>query len=1078
MGSLTTGTLAIDGDITTAALLSSLANAAIDGQVTLRGVVDNSAPGSVLEIKSGTALANVNLNGGTVRGGTLRLTSGALRCNTDSAYNVLGTLDGVRVLGDLTVANGVNTFTGYTSVLGLRNGVTFASPSGTGRGSVTVSNPGAELRALDAETLDHVNLRFSATGSTPVSLLLTTASATTLTLGADASLNVLTNVDVGGGGAFSDAGAVTVQPGGKLSVLAGTTLVKSGSGSLAVASGGTLAVGWTGTTAPLAGVSGATIDGVLALTGSLTGFAYGTALGSVTGAGAVTLNGTLDNTGRSCRCWATRWPAGSPSTARSRAAPSSPQPGALTLGAASTMDGVTFRGPASLAGSSSGGFSGGIFQPIQADFFRNGLNLIGASGSGPGALTLSNLSLQAADTELLDNAGIQLNNATLSAASGSRLKLGAHLALDVTGNSSLANAASQGSITIEGNSTLNVDGGFVSGGALNLKFGGNLNLSGSTTTAGLMGLIGSAAGPGTLSLSNAVLDNSGATLTLLATSRLNNLAASNITLKGGTVINAGGSFRFTGGTMLDGVTWQGVFAPAAQATTFQFRNGTVVQGMAGARALIDLSGSSLDLSAVLDNTDLKMDNGSLTATASGAILLGAGTRLTTSGVFSAHSASGLTNAGVIASTGSASYNALANTGTIAVSNGNVTANTLANAGRISLNAATLTVGTPTLLGGVIAFMDPTAKLVFQGAGAVGANLQNFQNGDSVDVRGLSYNASLAVSLQGDAVQVSQGSVLVGSFHLSGGAYTADQFSLAADGAGGTLLRTTHRLSAPVFTGPGRDFDPAYYLAQNPDVAAAGVDPLQHYLSYGWHEGHNPNAYFNTNYYLNQNPDVAATGINPLQHFEDYGWREGRDPGPGFSVSAYLAANPDVRAAGIDPLQHFLANGRAEGRSAFAATPHAAGPQDPLVDRAWYLAQHPDVAASGEDASANYHRVGWTLGYNPDPLFDTTYYLKANPDVAAARIDPLAHFEASGSQEGREPSLAFSDSQYLANNPDVAAAKLNPLLHYMNYGRFEGRMNLRERSAGQWHARPAGGPRVLLRAVRDDRAGQRGRRRQL
>ena len=50
-----------------------------------------------------------------------------------------------------------------------------------------------------------------------------------------------------------------------------------------------------------------------------------------------------------------------------------------------------------------------------------------------------------------------------------------------------------------------------------------------------------------------------------------------------------------------------------------------------------------------------------------------------------------------------------------------------------------------------------------------------------------------------------------------------------------------------------DFDTAYYLAHNPDVAAAGVDPLQHYLQDGWKEGRNPDAFFNTQYYLNQNP---------------------------------------------------------------------------------------------------------------------------------------------------------------------------------------------------------------------------------
>jgi hypothetical protein len=33
-----------------------------------------------------------------------------------------------------------------------------------------------------------------------------------------------------------------------------------------------------------------------------------------------------------------------------------------------------------------------------------------------------------------------------------------------------------------------------------------------------------------------------------------------------------------------------------------------------------------------------------------------------------------------------------------------------------------------------------------------------------------------------------------------------------------------------------DFDPVEYLLRNPDVAAAKVDPIEHYLTYGRFEG--------------------------------------------------------------------------------------------------------------------------------------------------------------------------------------------------------------------------------------------------
>ncbi len=386
---------------------------------------------------------------------------------------------------------------------------------------------------------------------------------------------------------------------------------------------------------------------------------------------------------------------------------------------------------------------------------------------------------------------------------------------------------------------------------------------------------------------------------------------------------------------------------------------------------------------------------------------------------------------------------LVNGGTINVA-GTLTVDLQANlaqaaqSGTVTLQSGgTLAFAAQTVYAGTVAFNGAGAQLQFQSPGIASATLQDFRAGDSIDLQGVTYGSDVALSFLGGALQVSQGGVLMGRFQLTGGpaSYGADQFSLADDGNGGTVLATTHVLNAEP------DFDAAYYLAHNPDVAAAGVDPLQHYLTYGWKEGRDPNAYFSTRWYLAQNPDVAAAGVNPLEHFEYYGWKEGRDPSPNFSLSKYLAANPDVKAAGVDPLQQFLTAGQAQGRVAVPVTPAtpAAPVADPLVDKAWYLAQHPDVAASGEDASANYHRVGWKLGYNPDQFFDTTYYLKENPDVAAAGVDPLAHFETFGANEGRQPSLAFNDAKYLAANPDVAAAKVNPLAHYLTFGQHEGRM---------------------------------------
>lgn len=71
--------------------------------------------------------------------------------------------------------------------------------------------------------------------------------------------------------------------------------------------------------------------------------------------------------------------------------------------------------------------------------------------------------------------------------------------------------------------------------------------------------------------------------------------------------------------------------------------------------------------------------------------------------------------------------------------------------------------------------------------------------------------------------------------------------------------------------------------------------------------------FDADFYKAANPDVAAAGVDPLTHFACTGWREGRNPNRSFSVKDYLGAYPDVEEAGINPFLHFLAQGRAEGR---------------------------------------------------------------------------------------------------------------------------------------------------------------------
>ena len=73
------------------------------------------------------------------------------------------------------------------------------------------------------------------------------------------------------------------------------------------------------------------------------------------------------------------------------------------------------------------------------------------------------------------------------------------------------------------------------------------------------------------------------------------------------------------------------------------------------------------------------------------------------------------------------------------------------------------------------------------------------------------------------------------------------------------------------------FDAEYYLGTYPDVAAAGVDPLQHYAQVGAAEFRNPTRWFDTRDYVDANPDVQVAGCHPFWHYLVQGRAQGRPP---------------------------------------------------------------------------------------------------------------------------------------------------------------------------------------------------------
>ena len=274
------------------------------------------------------------------------------------------------------------------------------------------------------------------------------------------------------------------------------------------------------------------------------------------------------------------------------------------------------------------------------------------------------------------------------------------------------------------------------------------------------------------------------------------------------------------------------------------------------------------------------------------------------------------------------------------------------------------------------------------------------------------------------------------------------------------------------------FDARFYLAENPEVLAARIDPALHYLEHGGREGRDPGPFFSTAAYLAENPEVAASRMNALAHYERYG----RDDGKSFRPPRLFFAEttPQVDSTGsVD--DDSAAPDDFTRASSIDDVDAAVIEHSPFFDRQWYLATYSDVGFSGVDPALHYFETGGGEGRDPGPFFSTTKYLADNPKVAAANLNALAHYESQGRREagpirtlqslfgGRasQPDLErnavtlaealatppsaneadldaielspFFDRQwYLATYRDVGRARIDAALHYLETGGREGR----------------------------------------
>ncbi|WP_428490919.1 glycosyltransferase [Rhodopila sp.] len=106
-------------------------------------------------------------------------------------------------------------------------------------------------------------------------------------------------------------------------------------------------------------------------------------------------------------------------------------------------------------------------------------------------------------------------------------------------------------------------------------------------------------------------------------------------------------------------------------------------------------------------------------------------------------------------------------------------------------------------------------------------------------------------------------------------------------------------------------DPEWYQKRYPDVVAANLDPLLHFIRHGLVERRDPNRFFDGAWYSEHYPDVGASGLHPLLHYLQAGAAELRNPHPAFDAVWYAGEHQDAAA---NPLLYHIGIGSALGYS--------------------------------------------------------------------------------------------------------------------------------------------------------------------
>lgn len=166
-------------------------------------------------------------------------------------------------------------------------------------------------------------------------------------------------------------------------------------------------------------------------------------------------------------------------------------------------------------------------------------------------------------------------------------------------------------------------------------------------------------------------------------------------------------------------------------------------------------------------------------------------------------------------------------------------------------------------------------------------------------------------------------------------------------------------------------------------------------------------FFDADWYKSTYQDVAQSGLSAVEHYIQIGIHLRRNPSANFDLAAFIAKHPEIEKTGANPYVALVSQGKASAPKP-SPSPVAQKAKSPVsselvVDEAYYLLNHPDIAAAGVNSTGHFNAYGFGEMRNPRPDFDlwwyTQNYLLGTPDEGA---NALKHYNDVGRKNGYFP----------------------------------------------------------------------------